>query len=259
MNLDWVLKPEKDYTRFGLNPDHFEEPVHQVGRDHFFDHSEKKNWAAIEGLDIDYSQPITYGPLQMGFDCFFGTSASLDQPPYVYTENDRVLEEPTVISGRFQIDRTGGHQQRTWQVGPAAPEFSNKQIPIDMQRKVLELMDDYSQEDQPFFIYYPMHLVHGPLLPADEFKGKSGIGVYGDFVLQMDAYVRQIMDSLKEKGLDQDTLLIFTSDNGVSGVSDIEVLDALGHDTIRVPFIAVPSLIFGKAAIESQTLFPIHL
>lgn len=229
LGLDWTLLGYKDFDRYQIDPDCLpEEAEPRQGREGNFDI--KDLWPGIEGLDIDYDKPITFGPNQYGFDYFFGTSASLDQPPFVYIENDRVLEKPTVITGLPQLDRNTGSMQRTWQIGPASPEYSHVKVPDDMQAKVLELIDDYSKLDDPFFIYYPNHLVHGPLLPNAEHKGKSEIGLYGDFVLQLDTYVGEIIDKLEELDEFENTIFVFTSDNGVSGVAGIEELKAQGHD-----------------------------
>lgn len=228
LGLNWSLLDYKDYDAFQVHPDSLPpENEPRQGRGGNFDI--KDLWPGIEGLDIDYDQPITLGPNQYGFDYFFGTSASLDQPPYVYIENDRVVEKPVLITGLPFLDRTGDNMMRSWQIGPAAPEFSHIQVPDDMQEKVLELIDGFSREEDPFFLYYPMHLVHGPLLPNDEHKGKSGIGIYGDFVLQLDTYVGEIVAKLEELGIYDDTILVFTSDNGVSGVADIDDLHSKGH------------------------------
>jgi len=227
LGLGWQLKPEKDYEAFGLNPDDFEETEQQHGRNGVFDPS--VGIFDFEGLDIDYSKPITYGPNQLGFDYFYGTPASLDQPPFVIIENDQVTEEPDDITGVPGLDRMGATQQQEWQNGVIAPNFVHEEVPEMMQDKVLDLIDDYSDNEDPFFIYYPNHLVHGPIVPTDEFEGKSGVGIYGDFVLQLDHYVGEIEEKLKEKGVYEDTILVFTSDNGVSGVADLENLEEQGH------------------------------
>ena len=228
LGLDWQLLGYKNYDSYQIDPACLpEESEPRQGRDGNFDI--ESLWPGIDGLDIDYDKPILFGPNQYGFDYFFGTSASLDQPPFVYIENDRVLEKPTVITGVPRLDRRGSNMQRQWQIGPAAAEFSHIKVPDDMQQKVLELIETYSKADAPFFIYYPNHLVHGPLLPNAAHKGKSGIGIYGDFVLQLDTYVGEIIDKLEELGEFENTIIIFTSDNGVSGVAGIEDLQAQGH------------------------------
>ena len=80
-------------------------------------------------------------------------------------------------------------------------------------QKVLDLIDQWAGQEEPFFIYYPTLAVHGPLLPTDEFKGKSGLGAYGDFVLQVDAFIGRLEAKLDEKGIADNTIVVFTSDN----------------------------------------------
>lgn len=229
LGLGWQLLDEKNYEKYGLDPKDFEEGEHQHGRDGVFDPS--VGVFDFEGLDIDYSKPISFGPNQLGFDYFYGTPASLDQPPFVIIENDRVTEEPNAISGVANLDRRGATEQQEWQNGVIAPNFVHIDVPDMMQNKVLDLVGKYSETDDPFFIYYPNHLVHGPLIPKPEFQGKSGIGIYGDFVLQLDSYVGEIMEKLEEKGIFDDTIFIFTSDNGVSGVAGLDHLKSIGHES----------------------------
>lgn len=228
LGLDWQLKDKFEFEKYGLDEKDFEVPDVRMGRNGVFDIT--KGWFEPNGLDIDYSKPITFGPNQLGFDYFFGTAASLDQPPFVYIENDRALAEPSMITGEFSLDRQGASQQQKWEVGPIAPGFKHHDVCRDMQEKVLELIDNYAEQEQPFFIYYPTHMVHGPLLPDKEYQGKSGVGIYGDFVLQLDDYVGQIVKKLKDKGIFEDTVIIFSSDNGASGVADIPGLIQQGHN-----------------------------
>lgn len=232
LGMDWALKDGPDYEKFSLNPETFGNLESQYGRDGNFDISMKR--PRIEGLDIDYSKPIKYGPNDFGFDYFFGTSASIDQPPYVYIENNRFTAEPTIFYGLPEVARDNPSQQQAWQMGPADPDFKVHDVPVEMQKKVLGLLDDFGDREEPFFIYYPTHLVHGPLVPSDEFEGKSGLGLYGDFVLQLDAYVGQITDKLKEKGIFEDTIFIFTSDNGASAVAGFDELKAQGHNPSHI-------------------------
>jgi len=234
LGMDWALKDEPDYEKFSLDPEdeRFQKIENQVGRDGNFSQSLKS--PAIEGLDIDYTKKINYGPNDYGFDYFFGTSASLDEPPYVYIENDQFTADPTVLYGVPDVARDNSSQQQAWQMGPAAPDFSVEDVMPDMQNKVLSVLDDFGDRDEPFFLYYPTHLVHGPLLPSEEFEGKSGLGLYGDFVLQLDAYVGQVIDLLKEKGVFDDTIFIFTSDNGASPVAGFDHLKEQGHNPSHI-------------------------
>lgn len=228
LGLGWKLKDEKDFETFGLNPSDYAQPEHQMGRSGDF--NILSGMYDMEGLDIDYSQPIKDGPLTKGFDYFYGTPASIDQPPYVIIENDRVVEEPTSVSGIPNIERQSGVHQQEWQNGVIAPNYDHKALPRQMQNKVLELLDAFHQKDSPFFLYYPVHIAHGPILPEKQFEGASGIGPYGDIILQLDAYVGEIQDKLVELGVEEDTMIVFTSDNGASAVADFPHLLAHGHN-----------------------------
>ena len=204
------------------------------------------DWATQEGIDlpysyealnrelpnmgIDFTKPVKNGPCAKGFDYFYGMPASLDQPPFVMMENERVLEIPDCNIGEKGFRHTEPGAFTKLEYGPAASGFDACQAVVDMNNKVLDLIDNYVQEDGPFFIYYPTPAVHGPLVPTEEYKGKSGIGLYGDFVLQMDGFVGQIMDKLKENNISENTILIFTSDNGCSTIVDIPSLVEKGHN-----------------------------
>lgn len=231
LGLDWVYKGYEDYEAYDIIPENYPEKINSkelYGRNGNFDGNYDSY--IVEGIDIDYSKKIKYGPNQFGFDYFFGTPASLDQPPFVYIENDHVLQVPTKITGVPNVDRFDGREQDQWQLGVIADNFSHKDCPNIMQDKVIELIDKYSKEANPFFIYYPCHLIHGPILPDDKEKGKSPIGRYGDVVLQVDRYVGEIVDKLNKNNIFEDTIFIFTSDNGASGIADFPKLEKLGHN-----------------------------
>lgn len=181
-----------------------------------------------DGMDIDFTKPLKVSPNDYGFDYFYGTAASLDQPPYTYIENRQVVAVPDHLSGVWPLDRAHATQQRDWQRGPTAPGFTVEKVIEDMNEKVLDLIDAHAQE--PFFLYYPTHAVHGPLLPPKEFQGKSGLNVYGDMVLYLDFLVGSVREKLKEKGILENTIFIFASDNGCSGIADYPCLTAKGHN-----------------------------
>ncbi len=231
LGLEWQLKDGKDYEMFGIEPEDIEdeEPKYQKGREGRFGNMTGESF--VRGLDIDYEKPITFGPNDLGFDYFYGTPASLDQGPFVIVENDKVVDQPINISGNSNISRVSDTGKRSWELGVQAPEHSPYHVPEQMQEKALEIMEENLSEDQPFFLYYPSHLVHGPLLPQDRFKGKSGVGLYGDFVLQLDSYVGELMEKLKEHDAFDNTIFIFTSDNGVSSIVGLDDLKEKGHDS----------------------------
>lgn len=178
---------------------------------------------------LAYDRPIQNGPNAKGFDYFYGLTASLDQPPYVFLENDLPTCYPTKILGDDDCNHSFPDSMFKGDRGPAAEDFEFETAVPRCDAKVLELVEEYARGDQPFFLYYPSLAVHSPLAPAPEFQGKSPIGPYGDFVMQMDAFVGRLMDKLEETGIADDTILVFTSDNGCSTITDIPALQAQGH------------------------------
>jgi arylsulfatase A-like enzyme len=170
--------------------------------------------------DVDYSGRIRNSPLEKGFDYFFGISASLDMPPYIYIENDRF----TALPAR-ETEDTG---KRFWRKGPTAEDFVHEEVLPRLTGKALSIIDE--QAGRPFFLYFPLPAPHTPILPSAKFRGKSGTNEYGDFVLMCDDVVRQILEKLKEKGIYDNTILVFTSDNGCSPMAGFEELARYGHN-----------------------------
>jgi arylsulfatase A-like enzyme len=220
LGLEWQRKDAFDGAEYGIQAE-----VEAIRAD---PSKQKMQSFLLDCMDIDYDKPITHGPCNYGFDYFFGLSASLDQPPYTYIQNNRVLEKPDHISGVHPLDRSGPSQQQLWQRGPTAPGHNCRKVIPDMQAKVIDLIKNY--RDGPFFIYYPTPAVHGPLLPDRKFEGKSGINVYADMVLMVDDMVGEITRTLKNAGIWEDTIFIFTSDNGCSGIADYPLLLSKGHN-----------------------------
>lgn len=216
LGMQWQRR-EYDGSEYGIAEEVAEKKKHP-GAEHFL----------LDGMNIDFSKPTAYGPNDYGFDYFFGTAASLDQPPYVYIENHQATGIPSEITGVFPLDRNTGSQQQLWQRGPAVKGFDFEKVVPDMHEKVLSILDEHASE--PFFLYYPIHAVHGPVLPPEEFQGKSGLNPYGDMVLYLDHLVGTMTEKLKEKGIWEDTIFVFASDNGCSGVADYPLLLSKGHN-----------------------------
>ncbi|MEB9892669.1 arylsulfatase, partial [Bacillus cereus] len=175
--------------------------------------------------DVDFSQPIRRGPVDAGFDEFYGISASLDMPPYVYIENNAVVQLPDRMTR--SDDRKG-----FWREGPTAPDFRHEEVLPRLTEKVLERIErgSLAGDGSPFFIYFPLPAPHTPILPAPEFVGRSGTNLYGDFVLMVDGVVGAIMRKLEECGIAENTVVLFTSDNGCSPSADYEELARCGHN-----------------------------
>lgn len=169
---------------------------------------------------IDYTRPIRGGPVALGFDRYFGISASLDMPPFVFIEDDHVTARPTV--------------EKEWvRKGPAAPDFEAIDVLPTLTGRAVDYINRQStpaKEGKPFFLYLPLASPHTPILPTKEWQGKSGLNAYSDFVMQTDATVGALLDALDRNGLTSGTLVVLTSDNGCSPEAKIPMLRAKGHD-----------------------------
>lgn len=156
----------------------------------------------------DYSRPLRPGPLDHGFEYFFGIPASLDMDPYLWVENDRAVELPT--------QRTEGRNQPRgvfWRPGAIAPGFRLEEVLSTLTDRAVRYIRAQSP-GRPFFLYVALTSPHTPWLPSPPFRGKSRAGDYGDFVAETDDALGRILQALDETGLSRDTLVIFTSDNG---------------------------------------------
>ncbi|MBN1909916.1 MAG: arylsulfatase [Pirellulales bacterium] len=194
---------------------------------------EKKFADAIEkgkeGWNIDFTRPITGGPNAVGFDTFFGIAASLDMVPYTFIENDRVTALPTVDRAFPMMPGKKGTTRR----GPGSPKFEAIDVLPTLTRKAVEYIAQRASPEaggKPFFLYLPYASPHTPTLPSPEWQGRSGLNPYADFVMQNDACVGQVLDALAKHGLADNTLVVFTSDNGCSPWADFETLGKKGHD-----------------------------
>jgi arylsulfatase A-like enzyme len=164
-------------------------------------------------LGMTMPQPLTEGaiqsgPITHGFDYFFGISASLDMPPYAFIENDRFTEPPTAVKNHLFLGGTINNIRQ----GPGAPGFESVQALPKFVETAVDWMKNHNA--QPFFLYLALNSPHTPLAPTPEWKGKSGLGDYADFVMQTDAAVGEVMAALDVIKATQDTLVILTSDNG---------------------------------------------
>ncbi len=160
------------------------------------------------GEFVDYATVRLSGPADRGFDYFYGISASLDMPPYLLIENDRVIEEPTVFYDKSTKLKSpfgrGGYGVKGRQPSFFLSHFTDK---------VVSTIEQQNKKD-PFFIYYAMNAPHSPVAPHEDFVGKSKAGAYGDFVMEVDYRISQIYAALEKKGLADNTLVIISSDNG---------------------------------------------
>ena len=189
LGMDWVKLSGKDVSELEI------EKPDQVG-------------------NVDFAKPITNGPNAVGFDYYYGISASLDMVPYTFVENDRVAVIPT-IENKFPM--TTGKEKGFTREGPAAPGFDAADVLPSLAKKGVEIIGQRAadaKKGKPFFIYMPLNSPHTPINPTKEWQGKSGISMYADFVMETDWAIGEIKKALKANGLEEDTLLIVSCDNG---------------------------------------------
>jgi arylsulfatase A len=168
-----------------------------------------RKYELVEGIDrVDYSKSIGNSPLSYGFDYSYVITGSLNMFPYAYIEGDRFTEAATEFIPRTE------HNITIISGGPKAPNFDFEAVVDVFTGKAVSFIQESSQAEKPFFLYFPLTAPHKPVLPTSAFKGKSEYGIYGDFVMQVDDVVAQIDAAMEASGARKNTLLIFTSDNG---------------------------------------------
>ena len=152
---------------------------------------------------IDFSKTIGGGPLEAGFDYYYGDDVP-NFPPYAFLENNKFVEIPDVIKPNAMYGAPGP-MVKTWEMENVMPAITEKAV---------KYIEQKSKEDQPFYLHFTLTAPHTPIAPSKKFIGKSKAGLYGDFVTQADWSVGQIVKALKKAGEFENTLIIFTSDNG---------------------------------------------
>ncbi|WP_026947643.1 sulfatase family protein [Algoriphagus marincola] len=221
-----------------------------------------EGWDAKDFEQLDFTKPVSHTPNDLGFDYAFGHSGSLDMAPYVYVENGKVTAIPdtvTVNTGKYSW----------WREGPTAPDFDHEQVTPNFFERSIQYIKDQSKQNQPFFLYLALPSPHTPILPTPEWQGKSGVAPYADFMLMIDDYVGQINQAIKKAGIEDNTLVIFTSDNGGSPAAGLDIMQAAGHYSSyiyrghkadiyegghRVPFIAKWPSKIKPGVLSSQTI-----
>ena len=176
---------------------------------------------------VDFAKPIQRGPNSVGFDYYFGISASLDMVPYTFIENDRVTVEPTVPKS---FPMMAGRENGSTRKGLGAEKFEAVDVLPTLTKKAVEYIGQRGAEkEKPFFLYLPLNAPHTPIVPTPEWLGKSGLNPYGDFVMEVDAMVGEVLAALDHAGVAGNTLVFFTSDNGCSPSAKFSELAAKGH------------------------------
>ncbi len=188
----------------------------------------KKSKAAATDEQITFwnelfSKPIPGGPTTRGFDTYFGTDVP-NWPPFCFIENDRTIGIPSEF-----LPSSGMGNNRASKQGPALKDWKLENILPTLDERAVAFINDAAKKPEPFLLYLPLTSPHTPLSPVDEWKGKSGLNTYADFVMQTDATVGRVLDALEKSGEAGNTLVIFTSDNGCASYIGAKELEEKGH------------------------------
>jgi len=173
-------------------------------------------WATKAGGDaaaetIDWDLPVTHGPQSLGFDYSYIIPASLDMDPYCWLQNGRTVEAATAHTPGSKRRWDGG--DGFWRAGPMSPSFDFYGVLPTVTAKAIEFVRR-QEAAKPFFLYVPLTAPHTPWMPTKEFRGKSQVDWYGDFVAQVDDAIGRIVRAIDEAGFGDDTLVVVMSDNG---------------------------------------------
>ncbi|MEM9703093.1 MAG: arylsulfatase, partial [Planctomycetota bacterium] len=183
---------------------------------------------------IDFSRRIDGGPLDHGFDKFFGTACCPTTDwLYAYISDDRI---PVPPARRFDRSTLPKHPYANdCRAGLIAPDFDLDNVDLKFLSESKAFLKEHVRESpgQPFFLFHSAQAVHLPSLAADQFQGRSGAGPHGDFLLQLDFIVGELMKTLNELGVADDTLVIFTSDNGPEVPTVYQMRNDHRHDGAR--------------------------
>ena len=218
------------------------------------------------------------GPLELGFDYYFGVPVVNSHPPFVYVENHRVVglvsDDPLVYGERAKTQEFP-EKRRLDQIGGAEAAhalYKDRMVATRLTEKSVEWIS--AHRDEPFFLYLSTTNIHHPFTPAPRFQGTSQCGRYGDFVHELDWIVGEVMATLEEHELAENTLVIFTSDNGgmlnVGGQDAWKAGHRLNHDLLgfkfgawegghRVPFIARWPNVISEGSVSDQLICNIDL
>ena len=180
-----------------------------IGKWHLGMNFPTTNGKAASKDNTDWKGQIKNGPNAVGFDYYYGISASLDMPPYIWIENDRFVGECTTTKAFLRPHRPG----------PAHEDFEAVDVLPVLTEKAVSYIKERAQADKPFFLYMPLASPHTPIVPSKPFQGKSPVGSYGDFVMETDWSIGEVVKAVEEAGIANNTLIIVTADNGCSNMA----------------------------------------
>ena len=183
---------------------------------------------------VDFTKPITDGPVHRGFDYFFGTACCPTTDwLYAFIENDRIPVPPDhpLDASALPHHPYSADCRRGW----VAPGFEHEKVDLVFLDKSKAWLTQHVKREagKPFFLYHAMQAVHLPSFAAPEFQGKTKAGPHGDFIAELDYIVGELMATLEKLGVADDTLILFSSDNGPETTSVVHMRADFQHDGAR--------------------------
>jgi len=174
--------------------------------------NDKRKRKVFGFADYDWTKSIPNGPLDHGFDYYFGDTV-INFPPYAWIENDKLVKAPDTMmdTSKWKKIKEGGWECRP---GPMCSDWDPYQNIPTTTKKGIDYIKAQEKTDQPFFLYFAYPAPHAPIIPNDKFDGKSKAGPYGDLVVETDDSIGQLLAALKESGQADNTIVIFSADNG---------------------------------------------
>ncbi len=190
------------------------------------------DWAKhkVDGKEkIDFTKPVANGPDINGFDNYYGHCGSLDMPPYVWVDTGKVTALPDREEGVTKKEDPYGWYRK----GPISPDFKIDNVLPHLFGKGIEYVNErapQAKSGKPFFLYLPLPAPHTPIVPVAPFKGASKMNPYADFVMQVDHHMGELFEAIKAAGIDDNTIVFFSSDNGCSPEGNFKKLKEYNHD-----------------------------
>ncbi len=223
-------------------------------------------------IDYEKSTPLPDGPNAVGFDQSFVTpNCPTTDPLYVYIENGMVETPASKRHKRSELPNPEGKWRWDNDEGWKSKDYRFLDADVLFLEKTLDFISKHREQtpDRPFLVVFSTQISHAPVLPAPEFSGKSGAGARGDFIRELDTLSGRILDTVSELGIDDNTLIIFNSDNGPETLHTIWMREDHEHDPAggwrgfkrdgwegghRVPFIARWPARIPKGQVSSQLI-----
>jgi len=170
----------------------------------------------------DFTKPIKSGPISNGFDDYFGVDVP-NWPPFCFIENRNTVGIPA-----HEIPLETGVEGISYK-GPCVEDWTLENILPEITNRTCNYIEEHAHTDKPFFVYFPLTSPHTPLAVNEPWKGASGLNLYADFVMETDAMVGRVMDTIEKAGISDNTLVLFASDNGFAHYVGAEFLESRGH------------------------------